>query len=326
MPDQVLPAMPLVYHPAVLLHDTGKHPENAQRIHAIGPVSKADVLNGAPYLPLVHTDRHIRTVQEASASGQPLDGDTVTSKGSFRAACFAVGAAITASDCGGFAVVRPPGHHAYADRAAGFCLFNSIAVATQRLVEQGKRVAIIDFDGHMGDGTVDIFEGTDQVLVWSLHQYPAYPGHGFVHEIGTGKGKGFTINTPLPPGSADDILHSAIDHYLTVIHQFQPDVVALSAGFDAHQGDLILDLKASTTFYYELAQKLRGRFDNIFAVLEGGYSVTDLPRCLHNFIAGMNNQPIPHPEPPTRSSKQAWETYQVYSRAATGHLSPYWSF
>ncbi|HKK80494.1 MAG TPA: histone deacetylase [Phaeodactylibacter sp.] len=319
-------AMNLIYDPIVLQHDTGIHPENARRFHVFDSIPKIEVMDGAPFLPLVHNPGYIRRVKAACEYGKSLDGDTPTSPGSFEAARYAVGATIQAAETGGFALVRPPGHHAYPNRANGFCLFNNVAVATQKLVEEGKRVAIFDFDGHMGDGTSEIFYHTDQVLFWSIHQYPAYPGHGFVDEIGVGKGKGFNINVPLPPGSGDDILKETLDYFLPVIKQFQPDVLALSAGFDAHHRDMLLDLQASVNFYYKLGQRLREDFDNIFATLEGGYSVSDMPKCMYNFLAGMNGLEMPYYEPPTNSGMRVWETYEIYAHAVMGNLRHYWKF
>lgn len=319
-------SMNLIYDPAVLEHDTGIHPENAHRFRVFSNVPQVEAPDGAPYLPLVHCEGYIRDIKAACEYGQPLDADTPTSPGSFTAARHAVGATILAADTGGFALVRPPGHHAYPNRASGFCLFNNIAVAVQKLVQEGKRVVIFDFDGHLGDGTSEIFYRTDQVLFWSIHQYPAYPGHGFVDEIGVGKGKGFNINTPLPPGSGDDILNETMDYFLPVLQQFQPDVVALSAGFDAHHRDLLLDLRASVNFYYDLGRRLRKGFSHTFATLEGGYSVKDMPKCLYNFLAGMNGLDKPYSEPATNSGMRVWETFEIYVHAVMGNLRHYWKF
>jgi acetoin utilization deacetylase AcuC-like enzyme len=222
--------------------------------------------------------------------------------------------------------VRPPGHHAYADRASGFCLFYNVAVAAQKLVNEGKKVLIIDFDGHLGDGTMDIFYDTNEVMFWSLHQYPAFPGHGFVNEIGAGKGRGYTVNVPLPPGSADDIFLQAVSYFMPVALQFKPDVVALSAGFDAHQNEMLLDLRLSYTGYYKLGQMLAEHFNQMFAVLEGGYNLEELPRCLYSFLAGVNGQPAPHPVPETGSSMRVIETFEMNFYAAMANLRKYWRF
>ena len=180
--------------------------------------------------------------------------------------------------------------------------------------------------GHLGDGTSDIFYDTDQVLYWSMHQYPAFPGHGFVDEIGTGKGKGFTVNIPLPPGSADDILEGALQYFLPVVEQFQPDVVAVSAGFDAHQYDLLLDLKASANFFYKAGKEIRARFSHVFATLEGGYNVDEMPKCLYNFMAGVNEEPVPYPEDSTSSGMRVLETYEIYVNAIIANLKSHWKF
>lgn len=321
--------MKLLYHPDVLLHDTGEaHPENRLRLLAFsGLIPEPAPPDGEPFLDLVHPKRYIDHVRSYCTRAEPLDGDTVTCVNSFQAAAAAVGATIAAMERGDFALVRPPGHHAYREEAHGFCLFNNVAVAAQKAVSEGKRVLILDFDGHLGDGTMDIFYTSDQVMYWSLHQYPAYPGNGSPVEIGEGKGKGFTVNCPLPAGSGDDIFRHAVEYMLPVAVEFSPDVVAVSAGFDAHQFDPLLQLRATGRFYHWIGKTLQETFPGkVFGVLEGGYNVDELPGCVYNFLAGVNGEPIPFPETATTSGLRIWETYELYLHQAAGMLSKYWKF
>ena len=196
--------MKLIYNKIFLEHETpAGHAENRKRLESLGPIPESTIINGEPFLELVHPKSHIEKIRDACKHSMQIDSDTFTSPRSFEVATHAVGAAIMASMKNDFAIVRPPGHHAHPTMASGFCLFNNIAIASQKLVNEGKKVFILDFDGHLGDGTLKAFYDTDKVLFWSLHQYPAFPGGGFVDEIGEGKGKGYSINVPLPPESAD---------------------------------------------------------------------------------------------------------------------------
>jgi len=319
--------MDLIYHPVFLEHDTGTHhPENHKRLEPFRHLSPSEIMSGEAYLPLVHEAAYIERVRHASRVGAHLDPDTVTSPGSYPAACYAAGATLQAAEQGGFALVRPPGHHAYPGYASGFCLFNNIAIAAMYLANQGKRVLILDFDGHLGDGTSEIFYRSDKVLYWSLHQYPAFPGSGYSDEIGEGKGEGFTFNIPLPPGSADDIFLDAFEHFLPAARQFSPDVVAVSAGFDAHLYDLLLDLRVSTHTYFHIGRRLREFFPRIFATLEGGYNIQELFRGVESFMAGINGAENPHIQEKTNSGMRVWETYEMYLHAALGKLQKYWTF
>ena len=319
--------MKLLYHPAVLEHLEGvTHPENAGRLQAFRDLPAAQNLPEAlDYIPLVHPQDYIETIRSHSRQGLSLDPDTHTTAGSFTAATTAVSLAIEAYRQRNFALGRPPGHHAYRQEAHGFCLFNQIAIATQFARQEHERVLILDFDGHLGDGTMDIFYQHDQVLYWSLHQYPAYPGNGSATEIGAGAGKGFTINCPLPPGSGDDLFVQAIETMLPAAKQFNPDIVAVSAGFDAHQHDPLLQLRASEHFFYWIGQVLHSHFEGkVFAVLEGGYNPEALTAGIHHFLAGINGETL-DPITPTRSAPETRRIFEQHLEQALTSLKPYWS-
>ncbi len=316
--------MKILYNKIFLEHDTGMHPENKKRLEACGDLPETKIESGEKYLELVHTKDYIEHVKEMCKAGMHLDPDTMTSKGTYKAAVHAVGAAIMASKTGDFAFVRPPGHHAHPTHSSGFCIFNNVAIATQKLVNEGKRVFIFDFDGHLGDGTEGFFYYTDKVLYWSLHQSPAFPGGGDVDEIGEGKGLGYTINVPLPPGSGDDIYMKAVNTFMPVAKQFKPDIVAVSAGFDAHHSDFLLDLRLSYNTYHQLGKILRKKFKNVFAVLEGGYDLDALPKCAFNFIAGINNEQIKFEERSTDSRATAREEFEHRAGMLKKNLSEFW--
>ncbi len=318
--------MKLIYNPVFLQHDTGMHPENAKRLEAFEDLPTTPVPDGSEWLPLVHTSHHIEKVRTACDIHTHLDPDTIASPGSYEAAVRAVGATVLASERGDFALVRPPGHHAYANRSSGFCLFNNVAIASQKLAHEGKRVFLFDFDGHLGDGTSHVFEDTDQVLYCSIHQYPAFPGHGWVNEIGTGNGRGFTMNVPLPPESGDDVFMDAVNTCMQVLEQFKPDVVAVSAGFDAHLYDLLLQMRVTESSFYKVGQLLRERSTNIFATLEGGYNVAVLSQCIYNFMAGINGEEMPHQRQVTSSSRPVWEEYELRIQSVMSNLKQWWKF
>ena len=316
--------MDIIYNKIFLEHDTGMHPENKKRLMVCDGLSESRLVNGEPYLNLVHDEAYINHIKLFCQKGGHLDGDTVVSEKSYETAIYAVGATIAAAESGGFALVRPPGHHAHPGQSSGFCIFNNVAIAVAHLLKKKKRVLILDFDGHLGDGTEKIFYANGQVLYWSLHQYPAFPYWGTEDQIGEGRGKGFTVNVPLPPGSGDDVFFEAFDLLIPVAEQFAPDVVAVSAGFDAHQYDLLLDLHLSANAFYRIGKTLREKFSNIFATLEGGYNIEMFPRCLKNFIRGINGERIFYEETATDSTIQVVNEFQLRLGALEKNLAPYW--
>jgi acetoin utilization deacetylase AcuC-like enzyme len=244
-------------------------------------------------LTAVHPERYVESIEGVSArGGGQLDLDTVMSVGSYDAALHAAGGAVRLAELlvagdapTGFSAHRPPGHHASQARAMGFCLFNNIAVAAQyALDELGlSRVLILDWDVHHGNGTSDIFYTSDQVLFTSIHQSPLYPGTGAPGEVGSGAGRGFTVNLPVPPGSGDADYGSLVSHVVAPLARtFEPELVLLSAGYDAHRDDPLADCRVTDEGFAAMAGLMRGVCLELGvplgAVLEGGYALGALGR------------------------------------------------
>ena len=279
--------MKVLFHKKFLEHNIDSDSEGAYRILSFADSYEAPEFDGEPYLTLVHTERYVKEIRRACESGDILAEINLTPD-SWTAACLAAGLTIKASETDDFAVVRPPGHHAGREKAAGFCLFNNIAIATQKLVDEGKRVFIFDFDGHHGNGTQSIFYHTNKVLYCSIHQHYAYPFTGFPDETGEGDGRGFTQNFPLIAGSGDKEYLAAVDKAIRRGRDFRPDIVAVSAGFDGYYKDNLLGLDISARAFYETAFRLRRAFPHIFATLEGGYHA-DVKMLVDRFIEGIQN-------------------------------------
>ena len=243
-------------------------------------------------LETVHTKAHVAHVAStAGKSFASLDPDTQTSALSHDAACLAAGAVIKGAKMvmageadNGFALVRPPGHHAEADRAMGFCLFNNIAVGAQYALDHlgAKRVLIMDWDLHHGNGTQHSFYDTDHVLYFSTHQFPHYPGTGSLLEVGSGAGEGYTINVPLPGGQGDRDYGQIFTEILApVVRQYKPDLMMVSAGFDVYRGDPLGGMEVTekgfalmTKILVDLAAEVCG--GRLVFALEGGYNLEGL--------------------------------------------------
>ncbi|HSM54659.1 MAG TPA: histone deacetylase [Candidatus Sulfomarinibacteraceae bacterium] len=302
----------MFYEPA-LAHTRNHHPENKRRLSGILPFLEergvlGDLVRGEgqpasmEQLLRVHSERLVKGVRQAVASGQRImDADTYVTGKSFALAQRAAGACCVAvehildGDAGnGIALVRPPGHHAERERVGGFCLFNNVAVAArQAQVAHGVRqILIVDFDVHHGNGTQDIFYDDDTVLFVSLHLYHPffYPGSGALDEIGTGAGRGLTLNVPFPPHVGDRGYGQAMQELiLPRARQFGPEMILVSAGFDAHWKDPLASAGLSLTGYAQMTQNLVALADElcqgrILFVLEGGYHVPALHYGLLNVI------------------------------------------
>jgi acetoin utilization deacetylase AcuC-like enzyme len=293
-------------HPSSLDHDTGDQPENVRRIEALDALLAREEWLGyecvaspaveRSVLERVHPAPYVDAIAAVAGSGGgQLDFDTILSTGSYTAALHACGGAVELvrrlADGGvgtvGFSAHRPPGHHALRSRAMGFCLFNSVAVAAQHaLTALGLgRVMILDWDVHHGNGTNDIFWESDEVLFISIHQSPLYPGTGRISELGGGPGHGYTVNLPVPPRSGDETFVSLVrDVALPLARAHRPELILVSAGYDAHGDDPLGDCTVTEAGYAAMTAFVRDLGAELGApvgcVLEGGYDVGALARCV----------------------------------------------
>ncbi|MBK5233587.1 MAG: histone deacetylase [Thermoleophilia bacterium] len=301
-------------------HDTGEHPENIRRLPPlVKRLRESDdwdrlfVMHprSARFedIARAHEESYVDSIRLAANDGPTwLDTDTKAGPGSYELALRSSGAGLTAVDAVAmeaywqpdslFALIRPPGHHATADRAMGFCLFNHASVAARYAQANYPidRVAILDWDVHHGNGVQDIHWRDPSVLYISLHQWPLYPGTGSVDEVGEGEGEGFNVNLPMPPGSGDREYGQAIEAVVEpILDEFDPQLLIVSAGQDGHAADTLSNQMISATGFRDMAggaaafAKAKGI--GLVVLHEGGYNVSTLPQLDHAILGGLGSFP-----------------------------------
>lgn len=321
------------------------HPESPERLKHIysmlDDLGNTDIIRvparSATHeeLSMVHDAGYIESIQATKGKSVRLDPDTSTSPKSYEAALMAAGGLLSLIDSlmegkidNGFALVRPPGHHAERNRAMGFCLFNNIAIGARYLEKKYglKRIIIVDFDLHHGNGTQHSFYRDSTVLYFSTHQYPYYPGTGWVDETGEGEGRGYTVNVPFSYGmDDDDYMFAFKEVFVPVADMYKPETILVSAGFDAHYNDPLGGMRVTekgyammTRILLETAQRhCNGR---ILYALEGGYGLEGLTNSVKAVIKEMKGTPVYTDYKQDAPSNEAVKVVERLKRA----LSPYW--
>ena len=345
----------LFYHDAFLEHDAGPgHPERPERLIAVMEfLHQRRVIDDQhlklitpqpatiPQLERVHPKSYIDLIHTASEMERRLDPDTHASKGSWNAALLAAGAGIHAWEeirqgriSNAFALIRPPGHHAGASQARGFCLFNNIVITARHITETTKgRVLIVDIDAHHGNGTQEILYRDPNTLYLGLHEdgrwlYPGYSG--YPDELGEGLGEGYNVNLPLPPGTTDHYYLQALNTILPPLaEQYQPTAILVSAGYDAHHRDYLTHLRLTATGYYKIAQTIMETANktckgHVIMFLEGGYDLQALSHSIYNTLIPMTGNGTPIKEPPQKEDPRIRNYITGLLATIRKNLKPWW--
>jgi acetoin utilization deacetylase AcuC-like enzyme len=327
----------LYTHPACLLHDNGPlHPERPERVGAAAQgvrLSGLEVIEReAPEIERrllypIHEPSYVQAIEAACmAGGRMLDADTVVVAESWEASIRAAGAGIDAVESlrrgeadTAFLAIRPPGHHAGPHAARGFCIFNNIAVAAAHVAATGERVAILDWDVHHGDGTQETFYERKDVLYLTAHQFPYYPGSGWIDENGGGAGTGYTVNVAMPAHTAGDVLAAAVDEIFDpILTAFAPDWVFVSAGYDGHRADPLADLRFESNDFGWVSERLVSRYPGRSVVfLEGGYDLPSIEESSAATVRGIAGYAFARPEGPSPAA--AWQMLRMAREQAANH-------
>lgn len=321
-------------------HDNIGHPENSERtmvmMQALYSSPLADkitliepLMASEESLHEIHDERMIQAIKDISEKQNSwLDLDTYVCKQDFETARLAAGATIQLCDNvlrgdadNGFAVVRPPGHHATSKTSMGFCLFNNASLAAHELIKQGNKVLIFDPDVHHGNGTQDIFYHSDKVMYQSFHLSPHFPGTGGSEEIGSGDGLGYTVNAPLSYGNGDGAITSLMQEiFLPVAREFKPDFIIVSSGFDSHHEDPLGGLRLTMDMYGEIIEQLSLLQSKLVCTLEGGYNLSIIGPCLLSQLGVMCGHPQHY-----QDTTMELQNFQPILKSLKKTMKQYWN-